>query len=545
MRRMRWVLASAGAAVLALAGGCPNLALVDPTTLIAEPTAVVKWNEVMLAAVRAGPPRPTVIARSLFIVHSAMYDAWAAYDSKAVGTQLGGSLRRTASERTEANKRAAVSYAAHRALRDQFGAYETSTGSFTRLLRELGYEPSDSTDTSTPAGIGNVAAQAVLDFRQNDGANEGGNYAQVTSTIYPALYTPKNSGDPSTGRAPGGADFDVNRWQPLRVPNGTLRDADGVPILDHNNPATFTTQSFLTPHWGAVTPFALTSGDQFRPPPQPLAGSSEPYTTALGETGTNDEIFNKQFDEVLAASEFLTDERKCVAEYWADGPRSDTPPGHWHALCHGICFRDRHSLDDDVKLFFALAGAQLDASIATWDAKRHYDSSRPISVIRHKYFGQKIRAWAGPNRGTREIDGEDWLPYQAATFVTPPFPGYPSGHSCFSAASAAVIGGFTGTNTFHDGGQTVLLFDDYNFDSIADVLGQHTVLARSLLNESSPAAPVTLRWNTVQDAADEAGISRLYGGIHIQEDDIRSRNSGRAIGRQALEKARAYWEGRP
>ncbi|MBK8915796.1 MAG: vanadium-dependent haloperoxidase [Phycisphaerales bacterium] len=544
MRRMRLALAAAGAALLALAGGCPNLALVDPTTVIVEPTAVVTWNEAMLAAVRAGAPRPTVISRSLFIVHNAMFDAWAAYDSKANGTQLGGSLRRPASERTEANKRAAVSYAAYRALRNQFAAHEASTGSFTRLLRELGYEPSDSTDTSTPAGVGNVAAQAVLDFRLNDGSNQAGNFAQVTSDKYPALYAPKNSGDPSTGRAPGGADFDVNRWQPLRVPTGVVRDADGVPIVDHSNPASFTTQAFLTPHWGAVTPFALTSGDQFRAPPPPLAGSNDPYTTALGETGTNDEIFNRQFDEVLATSEFLTDERKVIAEFWADGPRSETPPGHWHALCHGICFRDRHTLDDDVKLFFALGGALFDASIATWEAKRHYDSSRPVSVIRHKYFGQKIRSWAGPNRGTQEIDGEDWQPYQLSTFVTPPFPGYPSGHSCFSASAAAVISGFAGTNVLYDGGETILYNEDFNRDGIADVLGQHVVLPGGNSFESSPSAPVTLRWNTLQDAADEAGISRIYGGIHILEDDIRSRRAGTEIGRQALAKARAYWEGR-
>lgn len=528
------------AAVLAIAG-CPNLTGVDNTTIF-ESSAVVKWNEVALAAVRNGAARPTVIARSMFIVHSAMYDAWAAYDAKALGTQLGGSLRRPAAERTEANKRAAISYAAYRALLDQFPAFETNTGAFSRLLNELGYSPDNSSDPSTPAGVGNVAAQAVLDFRKSDGANQSGNYAQVTSATYPSVYAPVNSADPATGKTPGGANFDANRWQPLRVPTGKLVNNAGAPIIDSSDPSTYADQAFLTPHWGAVAPFALTRGDQFRPSAPPVKGSPEPYTDALGRTMTNDEAWNAQYDEVLATSQFLTDERKVIAEYWADGPRSETPPGHWNALCHGICQRDQQSLDQDVKLFFAVTGALFDSSIAVWEAKRYYDSIRPISAIRHKYFGQKIMAWGGPNKGTQEIDGESWQPYQASTFVTPPFPGYPSGHSAFSAAAAEVIGQFTGNNNFYDG-QTVLFDEDFNKDGIPDLLGQHIVGKGGNGFESSPSAIVTLRWKTLQDAADEAGISRIYGGIHIQDDDLRSRELGQKVGAQALEHARRLWNG--
>lgn len=533
------LLIGASVALLNSFAGCPMT--VDDTTIF-ETSAVVKWNEVALAAVRNSGPRPTVVARSLFILSNAMYDAWAAYDTVANGLQFGGDLRRPTSEHTLANKETAVSYAAYRVLLDQFPAYEANTGAFTRLLNEFGLTPSDSDDTSTPTGIGNVVAQAILEDRQEDGSNEGGNYAQVTSETYPDLYAPVNSADPSTGKVPGGANFDRNRWQPLRVPNGTLLDSDGNPVADDTDATTFSDQVFLTPHWGAVMPFSLTSGSQFRPQAPPLAGSDESYTDQLGNVMTNDEAYNVQLDEILEISADLTDTHKVIAEYWADGPRSETPPGHWHALAQGICFRDHHSIDDDAKLYLALSGAIFDTSIAVWEAKRFYDFVRPISAIREKYAGQMVEAWGGPNKGTQTIDGADWRPYQSLTFVTPGFAEYPSGHSGFSAASAEVLTLFSGSNAFYDG-QTVLFNEDFNADGVADLLGQHVVGKGKNSFESSPSSVITLRWDTFQDAADEAGFSRRYGGIHFQDGDLSARKMGKEIGQQAFELAEMYWNG--
>ena len=117
-----------------------------------------------------------VAARALAIVHTCMYDAWVAYDERAVGTQLRGALRRTASERTEANKERAISYAAYRALSDVLPVDTNSV--YTPLMWELGYDPDDhSTDIETPTGIGNVACAAVLEFRHHDGANQLGDMA--------------------------------------------------------------------------------------------------------------------------------------------------------------------------------------------------------------------------------------------------------------------------------------------------------------------------------------------------------------------------------
>ena len=506
-----------------------------------EPSVVIKWNELMLAAVRNGPPRPTVIARSMFMVHTAMYDAWSAYDGTAEPVIPGYVVRQPVERHTEANQAAAVSQAAYQTLVALFPQYEQNTQSFSRLMAILGYDIVTGGDASTPAGIGYLAAQGVLDSRRDDGSNAANNYADITSDVYPDLYQPVNSADPTTGKVPGQAAFDPNHWQPLRVSTGVIFDAGGLPVIDANQPDSYRDQSFLTPHWGVVTPFALTSGDQFRPPPPPQLGSSEPYTDALGQTMTNDEAYKAQFNQVLNYSARLTDKMKCIAEYWADGPRSETPPGHWNALAHGISYRDQHSIGDDVKLYLALNGALFDASIAAWDAKRAYDSVRPVSAIRHLYNSQTVTAWAGPNQGAQEISGDQWQPYQALTFVTPAFAEYVSGHSTFSAAAAEVLTRFTGSNRFYDG-ETVL-YDDFNRDGVPDMLGQHVINVGGNMFENSPEKVIVLQWDTFQQAAGEAGISRLYGGIHIQDGDRYGRRMGKQIAGQAFALAEQYWTG--
>jgi hypothetical protein len=503
---------------------------------------VVLWNEVMLAAIRNDAPRPTVVARSLFMTHAAMYDAWAMYDDTAVPTTLDPALKRPLEEHTEANKAAAITQAACHMLMSLFPAYEADTGAFTILLHQLGEEMVMEGNPNTPAGLGYMAAQAVLDGRADDGANEANNFADVTSATYPELYAPVNSADPTAANSPSHASFNAVRWQPLRVPTGAKMGADNQPVADNSDPASYKDQVNLTPHWGAVRPFALTSGSQFRPPAPPQAGSTEPYTDGLGNTMTNDQAYQAQVDEILHISANLTDEQKAIAEYWADGPRSETPPGHWNALAHGISYRDQHRLDEDVKMYFALNAALFDSSIAAWEAKRAYDCIRPISAIQHKYAGQMVEAWGGPNLGTQLIAGEMWRPYQSLTFVTPPFAEYVSGHSTFSASAAEVLTRFTGSNQFYDGA-TILYHEDFNRDGVPDILGQHIIPSEGNSFEDSPAMPILLQWETFQDAAVEAGLSRRYGGIHFQDGDLQGRKMGTEIGAQAYTLAEQYWLG--
>src|SRR6185369_2390383 len=179
-----------------------------------------------------------------------------------------------------------------------------------------------------------------------------------------------------------------------------------------------------------------------------------------------------------------------------------------------ISSRDHHTLDDDVKMFFAVSNAVFDAGIAAWDAKRFYDYVRPITATRFLYPGKQVQAWAGPGLGTRTINGGAWFPYQRDIVTTPPFPEYVSGHSTFSAAAAQVLFRFTGSD---------------NFGDAAKVLKGSSNIEPGI----TPSHDVLLSWPAFSSAADEAGISRRFGGIHFINGDMMGRNLGREVGEQA------------
>lgn len=434
-------------------------------------TIVTRWNEIVLEAIRTTHPGPPIVARMLAIVHTAMYDAWSAYDKRADGTRLGGLLRRPQSERTRANKRESVSYAAYRAALDLFPTEQTH---FEQLMTQLGYDPTNtSTDPAMPAGIGNLAAQAVLEFRHGDGSNQLGTMT-ASGTAYADWtgYTPVNT--PTAINDPG-------RWQPLEVSDG-----HGGTVVQH----------YIAPHWGLVEPFAL------RIPIESVPSSPQP----AGSEG-----YRTQCEDILRYSAELTDRHKAIAEYWADGPSSELPPGHWCLFAREVSDRDNHSIDQDVRMFFAMTNAVLDASIICWGLKRHFDYVRPVTAVHHQFGGQQVHAWGGPGQGTQLIDGADWQPYQANTIVTPPFAEYYSGHSVFSAAAAEVLRRFTGSD--HFGGSVVIRAGTSRVEPGA-----------------VPAQDVTLSWDTFTQAADEAGISRRYGGIHFEDGDRAARALGRIIG---------------
>jgi hypothetical protein len=175
-------------------------------------------------------------------------------------------------------------------------------------------------------------------------------------------------------------------------------------------------------------------------------------------------------------------------------------------------------------MFFALSNAMFDAGIAAWDAKRAFDSVRPVTAISFLYGGKTIRAWGGPGKGTVEMDGAQWIPYQEATSPTPPFPEFVSGHSAYSAAAAEILKRWTGSDRF---GYSVTLAP-----------GSSKIEPRI-----TPAKPVVLLWSTFTDAADEAGMSRRYGGIHFKGADLGGRLLGRLVAAQTWSKAQSYFEG--
>jgi len=448
------------------------------------PTLVVHWNNIALVAIRATGPGPTVEARHLAVLHTAIYDAWAAYDETALGTRLGAALRQPPSRRSPRNRDEAISFAAYRVLVDLFpqpvqGAY------FRAAMRRLGYDPSDDRTTgSTPSAVGNLAAQAVLEFRHQDGSNQLGSppYSDTSG------YQPVNSVDEIR---------DPNRWQPLQIPQSYGGS---------------TVQTWLTPHWGGVTPFALRSPDQFLPARPPARVDEQRY--------------RDQVDEVLRVSAGLTDRQKAISEYWAGVKIHVWPPAHLAELAQFMSTRDRHDVDQDVVMFFALTNAILDASIACWYVKRYYDAARPITEIRYLFQDQQVQAWAGPYLGTGSILGQDWRPYQLSNFVTPPFAEFPSGHSTFSAACNEVLNQFTGGDRF--GG---------SYLEPAESSGIETGI--------SPVRDVELRWPTLSDSTKEAGLSRLYGGIHFIQAIEDGWAMGKQVGAQAWQRALRLVRGQP
>jgi hypothetical protein len=330
----------------------------------------------------------------------------------------------------------------------------------------------------------------VLDARHRDGANQLGDEPGSSGKPYSDWtgYTPVNSWDKVS---------DPYRWQPLCVPTpppGATSCAGTV-------------QSFATPQWNRVTPFALTRPDQFGPP-------------VMDRSQLPDEA-----KDLVSAQAQLNDADKTSAYYWADGPGSELPPGHWAMFAQASSRAYGLTLDQNVKTFFALGNAMLDASIATWNAKRVQDTVRPITYIRWLYAGQKIKGWLGPGKGVGQINGSAWMPYQEPNVVSPPFAEYTSGHSTFSGAASRIFNRFAGTDTFKI------------------PLTVTVAAGKSTIESGVPAKTTVLRFKSFTDAGDQAGLSRRYGGIHFEDGDLNGRALGATIGDNVWAKVQTYLSG--
>ncbi len=589
-------------AVAAALDGCP----VTPTPTPHPQSVARQWDEEILGAIRIDFPRPPVHARNLFHLSVAMWDAWAAYDRSARGYLT---TEKHTSTTIDADRAEAISYAAYRVLSERYAISPnaaTSLASFSARMTRLGYDPSISTTVDdTPAAIGNRIAQTVIAYGLGDGSNEANNYTDPT-------YVPVNP--PLIVAFPGTTMDDPNSWQPLALSHQVTQN--GIPIPGN-------VQVYVAPQWGHVLSFAADLSDLLPNPPPRL---HDPST---------DQDFKQAAVDVIRASSHLTpddgvtmdispngfgnnplatndgsgyavnpvtgqsytaeivkrgDFRRVIAEFWADGPNSETPPGHWNVLANAVSDSPQidkriggtgpvvDDLEWDVKLYFAINAAEHDAAYGCWGTKRIYNSTRPISMVRYmgelgqssdptgpSYHpdglplvpglveaitpessapGQRhaalaanvgdiaVYAWPGaptdPTEqysGVRWIRAKDWAPYQKDTFVTPAFASYTSGHSTFSRAGAEVLAHFTGSPFFPGG------------------LGEFLVAANAFLKfERGPSTDIKLQWATYYDAADQAGQSRIWGGIHTLADDFTGRFMGSTIGDNAYDKARNYWE---
>ena len=354
-------------------------------------------------------------------------------------------------------------------------------------MKKLGFDPQVvSTDPKTPEGIGNLAAQAVIAYRRHDGANQHGDEAGGNGKPYSdyTYYQPINPPDKI---------IDPDRWQPI-----TFTKPDGSKV----------TPGFLTPFWYRVKPFALENCAQFRPGPPP-------------KTTTDDATLRKETAAVIAYNNSLTPEQKAVVEFMRDGPRSTGQSGHWLRFAQDVSRRDKHGLDADVKLYFAVANVAMDAFISCWETKRFYDSSRPWTLVHYYYAGHKVKGWAGPDGGVAEMPAEVWHPYSPESFITPPFPGYTSGHATVSGACAKTLELFTGSDEF----------------------GFLERRAHCELTEKNPGTMVDLNLNTFSATSEMAALSRAMGGYHIPIDNNVGLKVGREIAVWSWPKYQAYFNG--
>ena len=589
----------------------------------ASPSIARDWDEQILAAIRIDTPHPPAQARNLFSLSVCMYDAWAAYTNGPVGYVYRG--KHTAAD-IAAARREAISYAAYRMLRERYAYSRNAATTLANLdahMASLGYAISNvSTATSTPAGVGNSVYAAVSAWFINDGSR------QTSGTPYPTANPPIAYPDYPTGQ--GGYNYindplpagvsgitvnDVNHWQRLQLVNALDQNGNPLPLI----------QNYLGAQWLGVRPFALTRMDSTKPwidpgPPPLFGGASHeefrsnvvdviryssqltpddgvtldisPASSGNNSLGANDGAGypgNPVTGQPYATNMVKRgDFARVLAEFWADGPTSETPPGHWNTIANGVSDHPSFikriggtgpTVDDlewDVKLYFALNAAVHEAGCAAWSLKRYYDGWRPISAIR--YMGQlgqstdfnapsyhpdglplvpnlielvtaatigtghhagltegkiAILAWPGQPanpaieyQGVRWLLAESWVPYQRTNFVTPAFPGYVSGHSSFSRSAAEILTAMTGSPYFPGG------------------LGTYTASANTALGfELGPSQTVQLQWASYYDAADQAGLSRIWGGIHPPVDDFGGRRVGSQCGQGVWTLAQKYFDG--
>ncbi len=379
---------------------------------LADADVLTEWNSVALDAIRTGHTAPPIASRSLAIAHVSIYDAVngiaRTYEPYLVQSAVPAS----------ASREAAASAAAHEALVNLFPA---SASSFDALHAAILAAIPDGPQKTAGVVWGEFVANQILAARANDGSD--------------AIVPP-----------PGGSGPGV--WVPT--------------------PPAFL--PYLLPQWGFVTPFAMSSSAQFRPPGPPALDSHR-YAADYNEV--------KELGAAVGSTR--TEEQTLIALFWADGAGTETPPGHWNSIAQTISAARGNTLEENARLFALLNIAMADAAICAWDAKYTFHFWRPVTAI----------AFAEPQL--------NWMSF----IVTPPFPDYVSGHSTFSSAAATVLALFYGT-------------DDLPFTTGSDFL-----------------PGVYRSFPTCLAAAQEAAVSRLYGGIHFRSANEDGLQAGVGIGQWA------------
>ncbi len=609
--------------------------LLASTGLAAGQHSVARqWNELLLDAIRRDFARPTVHARNLFHASVATWDAWATYDAD-VSNHLHLEKIPLPQYRVEAARNEAISFAVYRVLARRYadspGAKDTLQA-LDGTMEQLGYDRSNtSTDGRSAAALGNRIAQTIFEHYADDHANEENDYANDYYKPWNLPLLPDLPGNPWLD--------DPDRWQPLVL--DFFIDQGGNVIIGGF-------PDFLSPEWGQVYPFALSPADltiyhrtgfdfwtYHDPGPPPFFASEyykwgtemvalwsghldpsdgemidispgtlgnsplpdvddyETYYDHLegGDSGTGHPVNPVTGEPYEAQLVPRGDYARVLAEFWADGPESETPPGHWFTIANYVAdhpqFEKRYrgsgpilgELEWDVRTYFILGGAMHDAAIAAWGAKGWYDYIRPVSALRYMAgLGQS----SDPDGPSFHPDGIRLYPgrIEVVTEETTA-PGERHEHLAGSEGKIALLS-WRGPDYIDDPDTDVagvgwILADNwwpYQRPSFvtppfAGYVSGHSTFSRAasevltqitgspyfpgglgeffcpanefLVFEDGPSVDVTLQWASYYDASDQTSLSRIWGGIHPPADDLPGRQMGAVIGADAVAFAEAYF----
>ena len=609
------------------------------------------WNEVLLEAIRNDLARPTVHARNLFHTSAAIYDAWSIVNSEGTPYLMGNLVHGyeapfdgfSNSLSDVENNNAAISYAAYRIITHRFSqspGYQSILSKCNTLMSLLNYNIDNhdiDNNGEDPIALGNYIAENYISYGLQDSAMEQVDYVNQYYQPVNEPLVPILSGNPSI--------TNPNRWQPLSLnvfidQSGNILDEHTPEFLgaewgnvnpfglDQNDMTTYTRDgnNYYVYHDPGQPPeldddlesdldyidaFSMVSvwgshlsqddGVMWDISPNNIGNvPNESYPENLSEYNSFFDYFNGGDNGMGYSSNPVTnqayetqlvprgDYTRVLAEFWADGPDSETPPGHWFVLLNSISDNpllekkfqgtgdELSNLEWDVKSYFILGGVMHDVAITAWGIKGWYDYVRPISSIRYMAdLGQstdqslsnynsnglplingyievinegdllagdsdenvgkiKLYSWKGHDyidnpstdqAGVGWILAEEWWPYQRPTFVTPNFAGYVSGHSTYSRAAAEALTLFTGSPYF-PGGMGEYIARENEF----------------LVFEEGPSQDVKLQWASYRDASDQCSLSRIWGGIHPYIDDIPGRFIGSIIGVESFNYGAAYFE---
>lgn len=529
---------------LMLADGLARIKLNTP-----DPTPSVLWDQVVQSLVAETMPGPTNAARIYAMLHTAIYDAYAAHDANALRVSLDLEGDNIEFNNASADKvEEAMHYAGYTVLSALF---PQKAGVLDQIMEQrLGLDPQ--TSKKLAAQIGQDAAHDVLVPRLQE-------IDQLPNSAA-AQYTPKNP-NPDTVNA-------IDLWTPEYIKGSNQQKL----------------QKFLSPEFAAVEPFALPQGSDgttdfstIRPvAPQPFfmdgfadtqldiargtvtlaraatvngtdypAGAEIAVTPDLVGTLINPG-FIAQAQHLIDISAGLDTNGRSVAEFWEDGPGTSYPPGTMMTFAQFVSARDGLDTGASATLFLAMGNAMMDAAIAAWDAKVYYDYARPVQAIHDLgrlgligtpgtdeltgETGQVITAFGGydpetgASLGTRTILAENFVTYQNPKGdFSPPFAEYVSGHSTFSGAAAAVLEAFTGSQTL--GAATIIAPNGSQFDP------------------TFPDQSLNFSWDTLDIMAQQAGASRIFGGIHFTDGNTAGLTLGDSVGLLAAELAQQFSQG--